>query len=83
MSWIDRFFALYEDGRKNHKAPESYIDYFKAREFVMQEREYAFREVWEIAEELGHQQEDGSIWLNMDELHKRIEKLYSLKDPQG
>jgi len=35
--WTERFYALYRDGRKNHKAPQDYIDYFKAREFLSNE----------------------------------------------
>jgi hypothetical protein len=31
-----RFYELYLEGRKN-KAPESYIDYFKARNFLLNE----------------------------------------------
>ena len=37
MKWIDRFFALYEEGRKKENAPRGYIDYFKAREFILKE----------------------------------------------
>lgn len=35
--WIDRFYALYEEGRKKEKAPVGYIDYFKVREFILKE----------------------------------------------
>ncbi len=32
----ERFYALYEEGRKSG-APQSYIDYFKARKFIFDE----------------------------------------------
>ena len=35
--FIDAFYELYEDGRKHHNAPQSYIDYFKARAFLLDE----------------------------------------------
>lgn len=33
----DRFYSLYKKGRKEEKAPISYIDYFKARHFLFKE----------------------------------------------
>lgn len=34
---LDKFYDLYLDGRLQHKAPHSYIDYFKARKFLLDE----------------------------------------------
>lgn len=34
---LDRFYLLYEQGRNGYKAPCGYIDYFKARKFLMDE----------------------------------------------
>lgn len=34
---LDRFYALYEEGRKKEKAPQGYIDFFKARKFLLDE----------------------------------------------
>lgn len=43
--WMDNFYKLYQNGTKKEKAPLGYIDYFKAREFVLKEREQAVKEV--------------------------------------
>lgn len=44
---LDRFYALYREGRKNEKAPISYIDYFKARHFLLNEIEKVRKETAE------------------------------------
>lgn len=36
--WIEEFFNLYIEGLKE-KAPSSYIDYFKARGFILEKME--------------------------------------------
>lgn len=36
-SWLERFYNLYEYGRKKEKAPQNFIDYFKARGFLYEE----------------------------------------------
>lgn len=34
---LDRFYKLYREGRIKEKAPISYIDFFKARKFLLDE----------------------------------------------
>lgn len=46
-TFLNRFYNLYENGRKQKKAPQNYIDYFEARNFL-------FNEVSQ-AEEKGYQ----------------------------
>jgi hypothetical protein len=41
--WIDRFFSLYEEGRKDDVADAGYIDYFKARTFIHQEIDASYK----------------------------------------
>ena len=42
---LDRFYALYLEGRKKEKAPQSYIDYFKASKFLLDEIDQTRKEV--------------------------------------
>ncbi len=34
---LERFYALYREGRTKHKAPQNYIDYHEAAHFLLVE----------------------------------------------
>lgn len=60
-------------GHPDHNRPQVVIDYIKNSRTAA--RESALREALEVVKEHGHQQDDDTIWCNMDETYEAISTL--------
>lgn len=75
--WMDSFYELYEDGRKHHNAPQSYIDYFKARQFLLTEIRKAEERVVEEILNLKYTavNKDAEYCISIETIKKYLEAL--------
>jgi hypothetical protein len=70
--WRERFDQLAKKLRLREETVSGVDEYGLVLNFVSAERENVRRELIELVKELGHQQEDDAIWVNMDEFLTRL-----------
>lgn len=84
---FEEFYQEYRIGQKQKGAKSGFIDYFVARTFLLnainKNTIHIVSKLKELIKEKGHQQEDNTVWIDMDELLDIIENGKPCECPKG